>query len=247
MTANPTWGPGWALSEIAKSEDTKDKDIKPLAKLLSQKCENTKGDENPGVIAYQNMGGQLGEFADDEGIKGVWYLGLNGTLARSNYGYLTQTPLTKSEVSKTKYKVQGFGGWIFPSGNASLTGWFSYARTFTPGEDVELCAPNGVGSQIQCFTGALGAPVQSDRYTVGGEARVLFALGRSADSAKIGIAPTVSYEVKSDAFYLELPVYLAPAKDGKRLNGGVRMAYDTSKDDFAIGLFVGVPFSIFFN
>lgn len=178
---------------------------------------------------------------------GLKFIGTSGTVSRTNYEFIVQSPLAKDDVSHTGFKAQVFGGYVFPSGKVSLSGGFAYARKYKAADDVQLCAPNGVGAQIQCFTGPLGPPTKARRYTVSGELRWRLPLPMISEGAAIGFAPRASYEVKSNSAVLELPIYFAPAKDKSALNGGIRMGYDTGTKDFAVGLFVGVPFSLFFD
>ena len=244
LAGNPKMSQGYALSHLNGDPG---KEVVALADSLSQKCSGASGDNNGGAEALNVfLTPEEREGPLPEGRNGIWFVGASGTIARSNFSYLVQTPLATADVSKTKFKLEGFGGWIFPSGRASLTGGFSYTRTFKEGDETQLCEPNGVRSQLSCFTGPLGPPTETKRYTLAGEARLLLPLGKDYGAPFIGFAPRVSYEFKSDAFQFEVPVYFAPDKDG-RLNGGVRFAYDTGKKDFAFGLFVGVPFSIFYN
>lgn len=242
VTSNPKTGYGAALYELSKSED---KDLPPLVNFLGQQCASWPGDDHSGGEVLSALLQEGETLERDEGIKGLWFFGGSGTIARTDYGYLLQSPLIKSDVSKTNYKVTAYGGWILPSGKASLTASFTYVRTFDPGDDVQLCEPNGVGLQIACLTAPLGAPTPIKRYVLAGEGRYLWKLGKSDGAAVIGLAPRASYEWKSKAFLFELPIFLAPDKDGKHLNGGIRFAYDTGENDFGFGLFVGVPFSVF--
>lgn len=242
--ADPSMSPGYAVSHLKVGGD---KGMQELADQLSQKCSGVSGPNNGGAGALDVfLTEDEREAAQPGKPSGIWFFGASGTIARTNYSYLVQMPLAPTEVSKTKFKLEGFGGWIFASGQASLTTAFSYTRTFKEGDEIELCQPNGVGSQLSCFAGPLGPPVESKRYSLSGEGRLLIPLGKEHSAPFIGIAPRVSYEFKSNAFYLETPIYFAPEKAGK-LNGGIRFAYDTGKKDFAFGLFIGVPFSIFYN
>ncbi|MFZ1367373.1 hypothetical protein, partial [Sphingorhabdus sp.] len=60
-----------------------------------------------------------------------------------------------------------------------------------------------------------------------------------------------SYDIENKAFAVDVPLYLFPDNKGA-LKGGVRFGYTNTKDalgkrdgDFQLGLFFGVPFSIF--
>ncbi|WP_144036651.1 hypothetical protein [Sphingopyxis witflariensis] len=236
--------PEFALGELAKSEDAR---IKALAGTLLLHCVEVENNKIPpaGMLATYGTDEEKAAKQGDEPT-GLWFFGGRGKIARTNYEYLVQTPLSKTDVSHTGYKIEAFGGRVFDSGRKSLTGSFAYSRAYTAQDEVQLCEPNGVGTQIACFTGPLGAPARANRYTLAGEFRWLVPLGALPGDPSIGFAPRVSYEIKSNSAWFELPVYFAPNSD-KALNGGLRFAFDTEKDDFAFGLFVGVPFSVFTN
>lgn len=234
-----------ALGKLASSENEK---VKELATALLS-CTGAEG--SMGSATDYTLESESAAISKLRG-NGLVFLGVSGKITRTNYEFLVPTPLAKDDVSHTNYKVQVFGGKVFASGRVSWTGAFSYARSYKLDDDVQLCEPNGVGNQIACFTGPLGAPIQANRYTASSEVRWRIPLPMISEHAAIGLAPRVSYEIKSDSAMLELPVYFAPGKGTKSLNGGIRFAYNTDsdgsgKDDFAFGLFVGVPFSIFTN
>ncbi|HVR92101.1 MAG TPA: hypothetical protein VHG29_13555 [Novosphingobium sp.] len=231
-------GPDLALPKLAQSDDPK---IKALAAYLLKQCVEVPDDLLPTYGTDEEKA-----VRPAGGPNGLWFFGGRGKLTRTNYEYLVQAPLAKSDISHTGYKVEGFFGRIFNSGRTSLTGSFAYSRSYRANDEAQLCGPNPVPGQLSCFTGSLGAPVKNSRYTLAGEMRWLLPLGSAEDAPNIGLAPRVSYEFKSNAALFELPIYFAPNED-KALNGGLRFAYDTGKDDFAFGLFVGVPFSVFTN
>lgn len=242
--AQPDKTPTLALDDLQTSPEAK---IAALASLLFKAC-GSEADNNPDGNLQARFG-NAGDLAIAQAMKpgGLWFLGARAKIARTNYEYLTQAPLTKSDVSKTGYRVEAVGGRIFGGGRTSASGSFAYVRKFTPGDETQLCDLNGVGTQLTCLTGSLGAPTQSKSYTVGGEMRFLLKLGEWAGRADVGLAPHITYELKTDAPTFELPIYFAPNKD-KALNGGLRLVYTTrGKDDFGFGLFVGVPFSLFFD
>jgi hypothetical protein len=236
--------PEFALGELAKSEDAR---IKALAGAMLLHCVEVENNKIPPAGMLATYGTDEEKAAkQDGGPRGLWFFGGRAKIARSNYEYLVQAPLSKTDVNLTGYKVEAFGGRVFDNGRKSLTGSFAYSRAYTPQDEIQLCEPNGVGNQIACFTGPLGAPGKASRYIFAGEFRWLVPIGGLPGDPSIGVAPRVSYEINSDAALIELPVYFAP--NGKKaLNGGLRFAYDTGKDDFAFGLFVGVPFSVFTN
>jgi hypothetical protein len=69
--------------------------------------------------------------------------------------------------------------------------------------------------------------------------------------AKFAIAPQFSYDLVGDAYGVDVPFYLVGDGKGK-LRGGFRLGYTNQKkadggrdDDISLGVFLGVPFSVF--
>jgi hypothetical protein len=232
-----------ALEKLAVVEG----DTKELAGLLEKKCVD-------GIDGGELKGGKTlyTEYATPDERRaydlaqpgGLWFVGGSAKISRTNYAFVDQVAFKMGDVSRTGYKAELFGGWIFPDGRQSLTASLAYSRSYKAGDDIQLCQTIGVGNQTQCLTGALGAPQVTKKYILAGEYRKLVTLGKLPGSPSMGFTPRVSYEFSSKGMLLELPVYFVPNKE-KALNGGIRAAYDTKKDDFAFGLFVGVPFSLF--
>lgn len=236
--------PALALERLATSSNAK---VAALAAILLKPCV-TEADNHPEGNLLQRFGTKAdSQISIASKPSGLWFAGARGKIARTNYEFITQTPLAKSDVSKTGYRFESLAGRIFGAGRSSAALSFAYIRRFKPNDDVQLCDFNGVGTQLACFTGPLGPPVEGKSYTLGGEVRALFPLKDWAGGGSLGIAPRVTYEFKSEAPVFEFPIYFAPNKD-KALNGGMRLAYTTAgRDDFAFGLFVGIPFSLFFD
>ncbi len=231
-----------ALRQVA---DSAEGDVKELAIALFS-CIGAA--ENPTLASAEDytLASERAAIRSLRG-SGLWFLGVSGKVSRTNYEYVVQTPLAGADISHTNYRLQAFGGKVFASGRVSANASFGYTRTHKPNDPVKLCEPNGIGAQIACFEGPLGAPVRADRYTLAGEVRWKLPLPMISRNAAIGFAPRVSYELESKSTLIELPIYFAPAKGKSALTGGLRMGYDTKSDDFAIGLFIGVPFSIFYD
>ena len=231
-----------ALQKVA---DEGAKTIKPLALAL----ESCIGIVNPGALASSAAYRTPDEARAISGSRagGLWFLGLAASFSRAKYKFVTQAPLANSKVSHNNYEAKAFAGHVFGSGNLSLSGSVAYGRSYEPGASVQLCEPNGVSSQLACFTGPLGPPARTDEYIGAVEVRWQLALSGLGNGTFLGIAPRVSYELKNNSALIDVPIYFIPSRDTKSLNGGLRFGYSTADKEFGIGLFVGVPFSLFFN
>ncbi|MEQ1538501.1 MAG: hypothetical protein ABL928_06210 [Sphingorhabdus sp.] len=245
LAASATLSPQAALETIA--DQIPPTETSPFAKTLVLKCIEGIGGALDGtkkslVTEYGTVADKAN--VDDWNASGLWFIGGNGKVARANYEFIDQIVFNKRDFSRTNYKIEAFGGHISRNGKSSWQGSLSYVRSYKPQDDINLCQPNGVGAQILCLTGAAGAPAQKNRYTAAIEYRHLFTL-QTLGGSSLAIAPRISYEAKSKGALFDLPIYFAPDKS-KGLNGGFRVGYDTAEDDLAFGLFVGLPFSLFY-
>lgn len=231
-----------ALQEVAEKGA---KEIQPLAQAL----ESCIGIASKGGLGSPAAYTKPEEAQSIRGSRsgGLWFLGMAGAFSRAKYKFLTQAPLANSKITHNTYETKAFGGHVFGSGNVSLSGSLAYGRSYEPAASVQLCEPNGIGSQLACFTGPSGPPARTDEYIGAVELRWQLALPGVAKGTFVGIAPRISYEIKSKSALIDVPIYFVPSKDANSLNGGLRFGYNTADKEFGIGLFVGVPFSLFFN
>lgn len=184
----------------------------------------------------------------DVGITGVagdaptFFFGGEGTVSHKNYSFLDRTAFAIDDVNRTGYQASAFAGVIGGTGTWSLRAGFSHSRSYRDARKIELCQPVGGGNQTQCLSGPDGRPIRRQSTVLSLEGRHLFQVGGSLIPA-IGIAPEFAYDFESDEFSIDVPIYLAGAQGS--LTGGVRVGYSSDGDETVIGLFVGVPFTVF--
>ena len=203
------------------------------------------GPHNNGQIIEQY--GEEGQV--DSGTRAVtsnaptYFYGLEGTANYKTYSFLDRSGFKLDEEGKAGYQIGAFVGYISGSGAYSLRAGVSHAQKYTAKDPIQFCRPASVVGQSECLSGPDGAPGESKSNLISFEARKLFAF-KSGFLADIGVAPELSYDIDSGEISIDFPIYLAPNKDNQ-LNGGVRFGYGSEKNQFAFGLFVGVPFSLF--
>jgi hypothetical protein len=108
---------------------------------------------------------------------------------------------------------------------------------------VTTCWGSSSTRRDKCIKGPDGAPLRQRSGVFSLEARKLVKVSKGT---QIAIAPQLTYKTAEKNVGVEVPIYLVPDKDGK-LSGGIKAVYNSKGDEFAVGLFVGVPFSIFYN
>jgi hypothetical protein len=169
--------------------------------------------------------------------------GFEGKLGYRQFAFFDPARLADAEADRWSAGAKAFGALYPHDGKTALTGSVAWEHGHTEGDAAAVClaaAAPGI-----CPVKVVGPPISEDR--------VIFSLGLRSfvDTPKflikrIGLAPTVNYEAKSDRWGVDLPVYLVPGQDGG-LTGGLRLGYVTGKgeDDLVFGLFVGAAFSLF--
>jgi hypothetical protein len=202
-------------------------------------------------VAHYNREGYpeyLGQFAGLPTFYGVEIAG-----NQAGYNYLDRTAFATKSESHFGYKGTLFGGGLFSGkdgSQTSITGSYTWGRAYNENDEITLCQPLAGGVQSQCLTAKDGAPGKQDLSIFSLEIRYAFG-AEVGEYAKAAIAPEFSYDVESEAYSVTLPVYLVGDDKGK-LRGGVRAVYLNEKqptggrdDAFTLGVFVGVPFTLF--
>lgn len=174
------------------------------------------------------------------------FWGFDGSVGEDSYNSLDRLSFEIDEVDRTSWDVGAYIGLIGDDLNWSVRARAAYGKTYSSPDDAQICRTVTGSTDPECIKGPDGLPKKNYTGLVAFEGRKLFALEDLAGPNKIGIAPLVSYDFDKKNFNVELPIYLAPGKDGK-LSGGLKLAYSSKDDDFGIGLFIGVPFSVFFD
>lgn len=171
------------------------------------------------------------------------FFGADASLGSKDYEYLDRTAFALAKASKTSWEVGVYGGFFNSDLTFSLRGRAVYGSMIKEGDEAKICHAVPGEAEEHCVTGADGKPVRKKTGLLSLETRhVLSVTGKT----KIALAPQFTYRFDDDEYGAELPIYLAPDENGK-LNGGFKLAYASKEDEFSIGLFVGVPFSIFYQ
>jgi hypothetical protein len=187
-------------------------------------------------------------FPDNVTFYGVEFAG-----NQASYKFLNRPTFAMGKESHFSYSATVFGGMLLDHGLTSVGGSFTYGRNFEAADDVTICQTTAVPGQSQCITAADGAPSRSIDKIIAIEFRHAFA-GKIGELANAAIGAEFSYDLKSKAYSLDVPLYLI-SDDKGQLRGGIRGTYLNQRDtvnggrdgDFGLSLFVGVPFSIFSN
>jgi len=235
------------LTAVAKAEENCRNEHRGAGDL-DTRCDAAKYVTGASMFIYDYNRAGLRAFLDSALPGGISFFGIRGEGSQKDFSYLDQAAFATKDVSRFSYSITALYGRLFASGRTSLTTSFTYGRSDTAQDEIMLCQPINA-NQTRCITAAGGAPERTKRTMLSAELRHAF--GRKGSPTRFAIAPLISYDLQTDDYAAELPVYLIGDGEGK-LRGGVRVAYENSRnalgnreDDVKFGVFVGAKFSLF--
>ena len=170
------------------------------------------------------------------------FLGADASMGRDDHTYLDRTNFKLLTKPRTSWEVAIYAGWINADARFSLRGRLVYGQNFVDNDEAEICRTVSIPAGPECIKGPDGSQMRKRSGLVSVEARQLVTMN---DRTTIALAPQVTYRSEDHNLGVEVPIYLAPDSKGQ-LSGGLKAAYNSKGDEFSIGIFVGVPFSIFF-
>jgi len=181
----------------------------------------------------------------------VWFVGGEFEGTQSRFKYLDRTSFSILSQDRFGYGATVFGGALLGArGMTALAASYTYRRQYEEQDPVTLIQPIAGTNLSRELTGADGPPERGSQSILAVQLRHAFRtpVGRNV---QLAIAPELSFDLGSDAWTIDFPFYFATDSEGK-LRGGVRGIYVNQPDplggrtdSFTLGLFVGVPFSVF--
>lgn len=217
----------------------------PAEKAVAAACTPGQGDLNDAydlVSAYGVNKVAFGRRFLPEHSK-LTFWGVDASMGRDDHKFLDRTAFKLETKPRTTWEVGAFYGWINSDLTFSLRGRAVYGQTYEDRDEAEICRTVSIPAGTECIKGPDGLPQRNRTGLVSVEARKLVTV---KEGTQIAFAPQITLRSKDWNVGVEFPVYLTPDKDGK-LSGGIKAVYNSKGDEFAVGLFVGVPFSIFFD
>jgi len=221
---------------------------------ITAKCDIANGDPGGSVSSFIEKYGPRESFDRVMSYyfpdKPFAFAGIEVGGSQKAYKYLDALAFAEKKASHLGYSASIFGGALWLSRMASITGSFTYSRSYDAQDPIQLCQAINA-TQTRCITSPAGPPAVTHEAIGAIEGRLAFGVGKNG-SAQFAIAPQFSYDVHNDAYAINVPFYLAGDGSGK-LRAGVRFTYANTSDattghrteDTRFGFFIGVPFSIF--
>jgi hypothetical protein len=215
-----------------------------VGKFVANACHPGNGDLKDEYDLVKSYGGDAAGFRRrflPDNAK-LTFMGLDASMGRDDYSYLDRTNFKLLSQPRTSWEVGAYYGWIGSDLTSSLRARVVYGQSYKDKDEAEICRTVSVPAGDECIKGPDGAPIRERTGLASVEGRKLVTVD---DKTQIAIAPQVTYRFEDKNVGVEVPIYLVPDKDGK-LSGGIKAVYNSKGDEFAVGLFVGVPFSVFY-
>ncbi len=166
-----------------------------------------------------------------------------GASARGGYqefNYFDGTTLERREAEENPWSASVFVGMAWPNDRRMVTLSYTQQNSFRDATVSVLC-PGGV-PPLTCVDGPIGPPNEKDEQIVAFEWRQGFDAERQPRLSNIGFALTASYDIESEEYGVDLPVYLVQS-DARELTGGVRFGWRSDDNEITVGVFVSRAFS----
>jgi hypothetical protein len=183
----------------------------------------------------------LGEGAVNRTLLSPAYaLGIEGSVGVNRFKYRQGATLTEASERKVQFSGKLFLS-LFPAdGLSMLTLSGEYQNAWEALDDKILCPPVVSDPNEQCTKASPGAPQQVEKLLVAADYRQV--LGYISRVGEVATSPKATFDVLSDEFEFELPLYLKPSKDIGFMPG-VSVSYNSTKDKVGFGFFLKQAFS----
>jgi hypothetical protein len=224
-------GPAQALCDsiaVAKALD------KATTQEERRKARETKAEACDSQWIQENDATKLDTF-DRYGFgpdAGVWTVSGFGKIGHASYEFLDTGAFAKKTETETPWSFGVTGSWQPLWKRRLYTVKYERQQGYEAQDEGTICPPT---SGSACLTAPLGSPKHDDKDLVSFEVRQRF-------TDAIGLSVNVSYDLGSEDFGVEAPLYLIASDD---YAGGVKVTYKrenqsakADKDDWKFGVFV---------
>jgi hypothetical protein len=199
---------------------------------------STYGKRALGVDAYRAI---ARDYINDGDL---WFLGSETTVGYQKHDILNRTAFSIDRTDRVGFEVTAYGGIVGGNGNWSGRVSGGYSVGYKANKEAQFCLPASGGIGQNCINAEDGKPVKNKTSYVKAEGRLT--LLRSANGVRrLAIAPEVNYDIGDKNVIFDVPLFFQRT-DGEGLSGGIRAGYNTDEKEFALRLFVGVPFGTWF-
>jgi hypothetical protein len=179
-----------------------------------------------------------------ETLQGSFAWSLRAALGYDEFSYYPLPTLTKTTDERVSWSL-GAGITFFPIDRASASLDLDYARSFKGRTAVTTCpVPAAGAATVSCVPGPLEGPEQIETLTLAPEFRYILPVSSTGLIRRIGLAPRAEFDILSNEFAIDVPIYLV-SSEGGGLVGGPRFGYVSKDDEFIFGIFLGTSFSLF--
>jgi hypothetical protein len=168
-------------------------------------------------------------------FSGIYRFGFEGSIGFDQFEYVETTSLGKTTTSELQASGAATFTYYPPDALSTLFLRGEYQNAYEEADQQRICKPVIADPATDCVQEAKPAPEHVEHFNLSVEYRRLFDLGFAA--GMIGISPRATYDVLSDEFEAELPIYLVPENQGP-IAPGISLTYSSKEDDVRFAAFL---------
>jgi outer membrane receptor protein involved in Fe transport len=168
---------------------------------------------------------------------------VNGKAGYETHAYYDGSTLAKGSATKAPFQFGVSATRVATGGRLSGTLSYNHQEAYLDGagsQKTQTLCPGGATGVLACVTGFIGAPKRQQQELLAAGVRYI---GETPWGLPIGVGPSVTYETRSKAYAVQVPIYLVADKD-KNLTGGIRYDWTSDTHHSTVGIFLTSAFSV---
>lgn len=176
----------------------------------------------------------------------VWMWGFSAAVGEKQFSYRDPVTFAGSSRDRTPYSLSLTGGVRLKRDRVYVGGALEHKEEFAAASSRTLCRALSTPGLQECVSGPFAGPRRQTTSDAFGVVR-----WRGGERAPYAVELKAGYDFEQEVFAMTTSLYMV-FDSHKDLRGGVRLGWRSDDDDptthdqnFTIGAFVGVPFSVF--
>ena len=189
------------------------------------------------------LGGLLRASTDQVAHRTYSIVSVSGNIGTQTFDYFDPSTLASASQRKTALSAGIWLG-VLPhlDSHVFLIGGFEAKRDYNEADETTYCPTATSTVPVKCTTGAFAPPTEEIDYKLSGKVRYTGQIGpKGGETTPFGVEISASYDIHDSTWGVSIPVYIFIDKDNG-LTGGLRGSYDSKKDKFEFGIFIGKTF-----
>ncbi|MCA8899635.1 MAG: hypothetical protein KDA53_00125 [Hyphomonas sp.] len=189
---------------------------------------------------------KFAKYVFDNTVANSYGVTFSGSIGYDKYPYFPDTQFKKEETERVSGSI-GAGLIYFPDHGTSFSFEGQYQHTFKAADAATRCRtdPDPGNDFLTCATGAFEKPSKANKFILAPQYRKVIKADKSDLFPRVAVAPRFEYDLLSNDFAFDVPIYLVADKDDGMV-AGIRLGFEDKNDeeDVKFGVFYGKAFDL---